>query len=254
MKLIQILLGAVLAQGILALVARYESNDAATQLSSRNSHNPKGRVFSRKLRTMPLGASITYGTKSSDGNGYRKHLRDQLSSSGYTVDMVGSRRAGSMEDNDVEGWPGYTIAQVHTKAKLVYHLKPNLVLINAGTNDCVYNGDVPGAPSRMEDMLEDIFRSIDGVTIVLTGLLPNSKADACCKGLSMTYRTVVKKLQRRRRKIVYAETYNKFTMADLADGTHPNDAGYKKLANIWFQAVQEAERRRFLSPRNMGGK
>jgi hypothetical protein len=30
------------------------------------------------LRVMPLGASITMGAGSTDGNGYRKHIRDQL--------------------------------------------------------------------------------------------------------------------------------------------------------------------------------
>jgi hypothetical protein len=28
-------------------------------------------------------------------------------------------------------------------------------------------------------------------------------------------------------------------VTDLADGRHPNDAGYVKMANIWFQGVQE---------------
>jgi len=65
---------------------------------------------------MPLGASITYGLKSSDGNGYRKHLRDQIVAYGNDVNMVGSRRNGTMEDNDVEGWPGYIIEQVHDAA------------------------------------------------------------------------------------------------------------------------------------------
>jgi hypothetical protein len=67
---------------------------------------------------MPLGASITYGLKSSDGNGYRKALRDQIVAYGNDVNMVGSRRNGSMEDNDVEGWPGYVIDQVQAKANV----------------------------------------------------------------------------------------------------------------------------------------
>jgi hypothetical protein len=65
---------------------------------------------------MPLGASITYGLKSSDGNGYRKYLRDRIVAYGNDVNMVGSRRNGTMEDNDVEGWPGYIIDQVHDAA------------------------------------------------------------------------------------------------------------------------------------------
>jgi hypothetical protein len=51
------------------------------------------------LRVMPLGASITVGYQSSDGNGYRKPLREQLRYAGWEVDMVGSLTNGTMKDN-----------------------------------------------------------------------------------------------------------------------------------------------------------
>ena len=50
------------------------------------------------LRILPLGASITYGYMSSDGNGYRKALRDRLRFDGWNVNMVGSRSGGTMND------------------------------------------------------------------------------------------------------------------------------------------------------------
>ena len=58
-----------------------------------------------QLRILPLGASIVYGLKSPDGNGFRHALREQLIASGNPVNMVGSVQAGTMADNDVEGWP-----------------------------------------------------------------------------------------------------------------------------------------------------
>lgn len=51
------------------------------------------------LRIMPLGASITYGISSTDGNGYRKVLRDQLRYDGWRVNMVGSLFGGTMNDS-----------------------------------------------------------------------------------------------------------------------------------------------------------
>lgn len=51
------------------------------------------------LRVLPLGASITMGYKSADGNGYRKWLRQQLRYAGWDVDMVGTLRSGTMHDN-----------------------------------------------------------------------------------------------------------------------------------------------------------
>jgi hypothetical protein len=50
------------------------------------------------LRIMPLGASITEGTGSTDGNGYRKWLRQQLRWKGWKVNMVGSKPNGNMAD------------------------------------------------------------------------------------------------------------------------------------------------------------
>lgn len=47
---------------------------------------------------MPLGASITQGVASTDGNGYRKWLRSQLRFKGWKVNMVGSKLDGDMAD------------------------------------------------------------------------------------------------------------------------------------------------------------
>ena len=59
------------------------------------------------LRIMPLGASITEGVRSSDGNGYRKYIRDQLRWKGWRVNMVGSKQNGNMADKDNEGMTDY---------------------------------------------------------------------------------------------------------------------------------------------------
>jgi hypothetical protein len=63
------------------------------------------------LRILPLGASITYGTGSSDGNGYREHLRDLLQLAGFTVNMVGTVRSGRMEDSVRIRIPSYKNTQ-----------------------------------------------------------------------------------------------------------------------------------------------
>jgi hypothetical protein len=66
---------------------------ALSSLEPRNSSKPFA------LRTLPLGASITWGYKSPDGNGYREFLRNNMTSAGWEVNMVGSLRHGSMTDN-----------------------------------------------------------------------------------------------------------------------------------------------------------
>ncbi|GIK05072.1 hypothetical protein Aspvir_009171 [Aspergillus viridinutans] len=124
------------------------------------------------LRILCLGASITWGVGSSTGNGYRKPLRDRLRFEGYEVDMVGTKHNGDMADNDVEAHPGDVIDQVHTAARGSYRYNPNVVLINAGTNDCLQNRDIAGAGERMRVLVNDLFQSISGVTVVLSTLIP----------------------------------------------------------------------------------
>lgn len=51
------------------------------------------------LRILPLGASITQGVRSSDENGYRKLLRQQLRWKGWKVNMVGTKNNGNMADS-----------------------------------------------------------------------------------------------------------------------------------------------------------
>lgn len=64
-------------------------------------HGLSRRAGDFYLRIMPLGASITKGqpaSPGSNGNGYRKPLRDQLRFEGWKVNMVGSQLSGDMQD------------------------------------------------------------------------------------------------------------------------------------------------------------
>ncbi|KAL2821315.1 SGNH hydrolase-type esterase domain-containing protein [Aspergillus cavernicola] len=202
------------------------------------------------LRILPLGASITNGLKSTDKNGYRKHLRDALRWANYQVDMVGSLRNGTMKDNDNEGHSGFTIEEVHRMAQPQYRVKPNLVLINAGTNDCTQHVDEAYASGAMlmENMVVDIFNNIPEVTVILSGLLPNTARGPCTKFLNDEYGKLVEKLASQGRKIVFAN-FNTgwFTEANLIDDTHPNDYGYKMLASLWFDAIMTAADKGFLT-------
>lgn len=195
---------------------------------------------------MPLGASITYGTASTDGNGYRASLRSQIvSGPGNPVNMVGSEQVGTMVDNDVEGWPGYRIEQVHEQALLAastpqWH--PNVFLINAGTNDAAQNYKISTAGDRMEDMLRDLWHISPRAVVVLSTLLVNGNAttEANVAKINPQLEALATKLRfRQGRKIVLVDMHSEAGpgTSDLVDGTHPNDVGYVKMANIWFQGL-----------------
>lgn len=204
---------------------------------------------------MPLGASITYGYLSTDGNGYRADLRDLLTGDGYSVDMVGSRKAGKMVDNDNEGWPGYRVGQVLGKAsKSVPGLQPNLFTVNAGTNDCAQNYELSGVGDRMSGMLEYLWNTSAGSTIILSTLIINlnETIEARVKDVNDQYRALAKKKAAEGKKIVLAEMHaaDGPQPNEMADNTHPNDEGYDKMAKIWFRTINEAQSKGFLTAPN----
>ncbi|KAL2758807.1 carbohydrate esterase family 3 protein [Sodiomyces alcalophilus JCM 7366] len=200
---------------------------------------------------MPLGASITYGQGSSDGNGYRQLLRDLLTEDGYNIDYVGTRSNGTMDDNDVEGWPGFRIAEVAAKAnESVPAYLPNLVLINAGTNDCIQGKDPDRAGEQMLELFDQIRAASSRVSVVLSTLLvnKNDETDACVRRVNDQFRSLVLDQQARSRKIVLADMYAPGgpTVDDLVDATHPGDAGFEKMAAVWFDSIRDAASRGWL--------
>jgi lysophospholipase L1-like esterase len=202
---------------------------------------------------MALGASITWGTDSTDGNGYRSDLFTSLTQLGAQVTMTGSQSHGTMSQNLNEGWPGYIISQVDAKAQAsVPKWKPNVILVNAGTNDCVQNVDIPNAGTRMQTLLQDVWNLSPNSTIVLSSLLVNSAAatEKNIEAVNPQYAALAKQLQGQGRKLVYVDmhTANGPQVGDLVDGTHPNDAGYAKMAAIWLGGLQEAAGQGWLAP------
>ncbi|KXJ87696.1 SGNH hydrolase-type esterase domain-containing protein [Microdochium bolleyi] len=209
--------------------------------------NSRRQDTSVPLRIMPLGASITWGTASEDGNGYRKIVYDSLVESGFSVDMVGSQQSGDMEDKDNEGHPGFKITQVSTAADASIPQQPNVVLINAGTNDCIQNDAVDSAHERMAALLDKLFDQVPGTTVVLSTLLVNADdtVDGRVAVVNDGYRALVRSQREAGRRIVLAEMNdgNYITRDDLVDdGIHPNRNGYIKMAFIWYEAIMNASK------------
>ncbi|KAI1261901.1 carbohydrate esterase family 3 protein [Xylariaceae sp. FL1019] len=196
------------------------------------------------LRVMPLGASITQGQASSDQNGYRKHLRDQLRYKGWKVNMVGSLQDGTMADSDHEGHRGWTIEQVTSAWVTSRWMKPNLVLVNVGLNDCLYNVDLSNAGNRMKQLIDQIFDYVPGVTVVLSTLLrsTNPDHDSCTASVNEQYRALFKTYKGAR--IALADVQSVMSLSDLGpDGDHPTDSGYEMFAGVWWDAISKIEDR-----------
>ncbi|KAH8831134.1 SGNH hydrolase-type esterase domain-containing protein [Flagelloscypha sp. PMI_526] len=191
-------------------------------------------------KTMALGDSITYGYLSTDGNGYRKTLKDSLASAGNTIDFVGRINSGNMTDNQDEGWIGYTITQVAAKAaeSAAIALNPSLILLMAGTNDMNDAWiDKSTAPANLAALVDQLFKSFPSATIVVSGIIPIS--DATNGAYVAPYNSAAKALVNQRasagKKVLWIDST--LTTSNLGDGLHPNDAGYVKMGKDWLGGV-----------------
>ncbi|KAF5585440.1 acetylxylan esterase [Fusarium pseudocircinatum] len=221
-------------------------NQALTTLYSTQATTPNV-----VLRLVPLGGLVTYGVGSSDGNGYRKILRDLLLADGYEVCMVGSRKAGLMHNNENEGWRGYRLDQIESKARRsVAAVKPDLFTINAGPNDCIQSHKLDAFGHRMDDLLEYLWETSPLSTVVLSTLLVNAdkQVNSRARDINSRLRDLVVLKEAEQNKIILADMYGTRgpELDDLMDGTHPNDDGYSKMAHIWFHSIAKALANGFL--------
>jgi len=201
-----------------------------------------------EIRIMPLGDSITegYGSTSSDGyNGYRKPLYLNLTAAGYNVDFVGGENAGDFPDPNHEGHGGWHAEKYGTTYDindqvygwLVAH-PADIVLLHIGTNDISENGQ---DANELSDILNEIDR-FSTITKVILALIIN-RTDDSNKVLETTQFNIdVNNMAQNRIAagddiiIVDMESALNYT-TDMHDYLHPNNAGYAKMADVWFDAL-----------------
>jgi hypothetical protein len=79
-----------------------------------------------------------------------------------------------MKDGEHEGHPGARIDQVIQLMDASVGTKPNVYLINAGTNDCQQNyNNMKGTIGRMNDLLTKAWDKSQKATIILSTLTPS---------------------------------------------------------------------------------
>lgn len=211
---------------------------------------------------MPLGDSITWGTGSSDHNGYRKGLRDSLIQDGYKVAMVGQLENGDMSDNKVEGWQGYRVDLILDKAKKsVPSRLPSVFTVNAGTNDCLQDYKASDTSKHIGDLLEYLWNSSPDSTVILSTLIPNftsGQVEKHVEDVNDQIKALAKRKQAEKKRLVLVDmhAWNGPKKEDMIhDGTHPNDGGYEKMAKIWHRGIQEAALKGFLhEPKDVPGR
>lgn len=190
-----------------------------------------------------MGDSITWGTQSTYGDGYRLDLLNLLS--GNPVKYIGSQHSGTMGSNDnSEGYPGYLINEIagNLSAHGALTQKPNLVLIMAGTNDINRDIDVDTAPGRLGVLIDEVITACPDAAILVAEITPilNSASEARAETFNAAIPLLTAKRVDSGSHVLTVNMSSYLTAGDLIDGLHPSDEGYAKMANAWFDGIQKA--------------
>jgi lysophospholipase L1-like esterase len=233
-----------------------------SQLSTNNSLDAnESQLLKRainngvKIKILPLGASITWGTASSDGNGYRERLGELIKVGGNDVLFVGTKNNGDMANNNNEGYPGLTIRELTSifQKPEVLAFKPNVITIHLGTNDCIRPEDPAGAPGRMSNLIDVISNALPKTVMIISTLVPNRDKEACIQTLNSGFRTVITDKRNAGLLCFLLELHGSdWSMADISgDGTHPTDSGYQKMGTAFYNGIAAAGS--FITPPDPSG-
>ena len=195
---------------------------------------------------MPLGDSITDGAAgSTDDTGYRRSLYLQLDAAGYDVDFVGSQTSGIPTDfdRDHEGHGGWRANQIRDNIGGWLTSTPaEIVLLHIGTNDISGGESAAGVAAEIDDILDNIDSYSTDITVFLAQII-NRQNPSDSKGLETSaLNDSIASLAATRIAagdlIVLVDHESALTYpGDMDDSVHPNDTGYGKMADTWFDAL-----------------
>ena len=204
-----------------------------------------------QVRILPLGDSITEGVGWEDGGGYRAVLREKLLNAGYDVKFVGNNTTypGGVEGFLHEGhggWYLYTIREA-LPGWMSTMEDPHVILLMIGTNDFGGHFDYKNILYRLGGLLDELSEKQPSAKIIVSTLTPRTE-DWDENYLKPYYNNglpaLVAEHQAKGQHVSMIDLYsalNRGTPAvggDFPDELHPNEGGYRKMAQAWFDGIQ----------------
>jgi hypothetical protein len=227
---------------------------------------------------MPLGASNTYGMYENlaSRGGYRGPLHDLLTAEGANFDFVGLDSDGDLPDPDHNGYPGRSIewftrpvnktaeedrdvrwAIYSGNTPVVIHFieqaqmtSEDVILLLVGTNNVRLGQAAETIIREIDVLLEQIVTSEASPAVLLMKLTPVTNDDWPDDDETRTNNDTINLFNEGLERLV-AETYGVqgVTLVDSAtasedrspDGVHLNEAGYRKVAEAFFEGLMASE-------------
>ena len=201
-------------------------------------------------RIMPLGDSITDGVGSSDSSGYRRFLYHLLTRYGYSFQFVGTQSGGPYDfGRSHEGHGGYDsqdiLQNIYQQGANWLGTQPaDIILLHIGTND-VHSTSLTNSIANIEGILNKIGQfGVDNgkqVTVIIARIILRFPTDPWYDetiAFNSALETMVLNRIAGGDKLVLVDMQEALRYPDdLNDTLHPNDIGYNKMAEVWFDAI-----------------
>ncbi|KAF4965458.1 hypothetical protein FSARC_6760 [Fusarium sarcochroum] len=230
-------------------VTRNDTSPASEYLSYQGTPSGQEIQGGVKLRILSVGGSIVLGFgPGTDGNGYRKRLRDDLS-----VVFAGTEKntKGDLKDGYFAAWSGKTVKYMDDHVDPSLKQRPNLILVMAGTNDMNSNPDISTegndpkeTTERLRKMVEKMISKCPDATIIL-GMITNvcdNKQYHDQRERTKVYRGLIAELATELKadgSHVIAADFGPFKDSDLSDCVHPVQQGYQIMGDWWYDFVHQ---------------
>ncbi len=198
-------------------------------------------------KILPLGDSITEGIGSDlgMGGGYRAPLFGLAVAAGKDITFIGRRTEQASFSPDTvngvpfpknhEGYSGHTIDQLMGEMNgWPFDGEPHIILLHIGTNDVARQPD--GIVDRLGTALDRLLENNPQALLVVSTIIPLSfgSVDSYNQAIPAVVQTRVEAGAH----LMWVDQFTGFPTSELGDGVHPNEAGYARMAGVWFEAIE----------------
>ena len=197
------------------------------------------------IKIMPIGDSLTKGTGSTHGAGYRLEFLARMKAAGVEVDMVGTFHDGPQEiDRDHQGHQGQGVAKLDSVSlEELRRERPNAVILMIGTNDAK-DRLVPDAFRIRYSVLLDRILAESHVKLVVATIPPvrfgRKGKMTLIAGMNGIITSEVEKRAAAGKSVRLVDVHSLLdNRADFVDNLHMNDAGYTKVGDAFADALLE---------------
>jgi lysophospholipase L1-like esterase len=212
------------------------------------------------LKVMPLGDSITRGSNAAGAvpGGYRKQLGARITGAGRSLDFVGNRSDNPAVGMDPHhnGRDGWRTDQVLGALTNDLKANPEVVVMHLGTNDLLQAVPTSTVITNMTTLIQRITSHSSSPRLYVATIIPilqdrNGKTRSQWTIIVNDYNSQVRQLVQqqaglgRKVNLVDMAAELDFTIGTAStnfyhptDGTHPNQNGYNKMGDFWFDALQ----------------